>query len=189
VACHHLRHQRYEDAAGSLSRWPAVPGADPDLRPLYLEGHLAVCRGQTPETTAWPDPGGLSVAKGVLDRSGCPGVGPAAWRYLQARAAFLAGNDRMCWEFCRELAEEGLGTEKTLRLQVQAAVGAEVPASWKPDPVVPESCLAGQTALLAANDADVAEPAARHLQVHPESLTGLWLLPDFWFQPVRGWIA
>ncbi len=55
--------------------------------------------------------------------------------------------------------------------------------------MVPESCLAGQSALLAAYDGDVAEPAVRHLRVHPESLVGLWLLPDFWFTPVRGWIA
>jgi len=185
AAGHHLRHRRYGEASGILGRWPAVAGGNPDLRPLYLEGLIAVMRGVEPSTEGWPD----GEAVGGFDPGGCPLPGPEAWCLLRARAAFLAGDDRRCWELCGELVAAGTATEKVVRLQVLAAGGAEVDPAWRPDPVLPDSCLTGLAALDCAAGRDPAGRALRHLRAHPEDLTALWVLPRFWLEPVRGWIA
>jgi tetratricopeptide (TPR) repeat protein len=185
TSAHHLRRRRYEEAAGPLSRWPAAPAGGTDLRPLYLESLIAVCRGADPRPDAWPADG----AGGGLDAAGCPEPGPWAWRLLRARAAFLKGEDRACWEMCGELVADGAVSEKVVRLQVLAAAGAGVDPDWTPVPVLPDSFLPGRAALDIAAGRDASEAAARHLAIHPEDLTALWMLPDFWLQPVRGWIA
>jgi tetratricopeptide (TPR) repeat protein len=185
AAAHHLRGRRYEDAAGVLARWPSPPGGEPDLRPLYLEGLIAVCRGQEPRRDAWPD----EPTGGGLDAAGCPVPGPEAWSLLRARADFLRGEDRRCWETCEALVRRGAISEKVVRLQILAAAGAGVDPAWTPSPVLPDSFLPGRAALDVAAGRDAAAASARHLGIHPEDLTALWMQPAFWLRPVRGWIA
>lgn len=179
LACHHLEGRRYQEAAGVLGRWPA--GERNDQRPRFLEGSLAVCQGRAPAAAA-PVP-----AEGALD------VSAAAWAFLAARAHFLQGRDAACWRACRELVAAGHASERILRLQLLAAAGAvaEVPADWEPATVLPERCLgAALNWCLLRGDAAAARALLHaHVAAHPENLDGYWLDPDFWFAPVRNWIA
>ena len=76
-----------------------------------------------------------------------------------------------------------------MRLQILAAVGVDGDRSWTPPPVLPDSFLPGRAALDIAAGRDASAATARHLDIHPEDLTALWMQPAFWLQPVRGWIA
>jgi len=180
LACHHLAAQRYQDVAGVLGRWPAVVGNEPDLRPLYLEGMVAVLQGRVPSIPA--------------DRgTGQSEIETVAWSTLEARSAFLQGADAKCWQTCQDLVAAGFVTEPIIKLQTEAAAAApgEVPSGWQPQAVIPNSCLA-PAVHFAVNSEQ--EPAASALaqavrQAHPECLLGLWLDAEFWLAPVRSWIA
>ena len=189
MAGHHLRQRRYEEAADVLGRWPANPGNEPDLRPLYFEGLLAVCRGREPDVSSWPDPSADEEEDGVLDPAGCPRPRATAWRFLGARALFLAGDHGGCWEACRGLVEAGVVTERVVKLQILAASGGGAPDDWLPTPVLPDSSLPGLVALDVAAGRDATAAGTRQLGAHPEDLTALWMMPAFWLEPVRGWIA
>ncbi len=185
LACHQLAGQRYEELASVLSHWPAR-GRDADWRPLYLEGHLAVCQGRTP---ALPDG---TPPVGTENDDGLPPVGPDAWTYLAARVAFLRGEDEACLESCTKLAERGSRTERLGRLELTAAAsleGADKRAAWSGNPL-PDSCLPGriQQEWRCGGD-DALRLLADQARLHPEDPCACWLSPGFWLTPVRAWIA
>lgn len=187
LVCHHLEHQRFRDAAGVLRRWPgAARGSD---RHRFLEDLLLVSEGRQDEQrsghpTALQDP--------PLDSD----VGPDAWTFLEARAAYQGGDDETAWRLCLQLCEKGLATEKLLRLQTVAtsAVDPEILGSarnWQPSGVLPDSCLAHLYFLEVGREqaARGRELILEHLRLHPENLKARWLLTDLWLGPVRGWLA
>ncbi|RKZ18122.1 hypothetical protein DRQ50_04310, partial [bacterium] len=185
LACHHLAYRRYRDLTALLARWPGSRG-DEDWRPLYLEGHLAVCQGRTP---ALPDeaPPPLTVAD-VL-----PAVGPDAWLFLAARVAFLRGDDALCLKRCAELVRGGPRTERLARLELAAAAGDESgdtgALAWAANPL-PDSCLPGrvqQQRRLGSAEADGL--LENQIRLHPEDPAVCWLAPSFWLVPIRGWLA
>jgi len=179
LACHHFEHRRYQDVAAVLVRWPAATEGQRDLRPLYLEGALAVCQGQLPSL---PQPEEMT---GHIERP--------AWDFLAARSAYLRGKDLSCWETCARLREAGHETERVQRLQTLAAAGAvaEVPGDWSPGAALPESCLAATVhySFQRGDDGAAVGLVDSHQAVHPELLRAYWLAPSFWLDPVRGWIA
>ncbi len=180
LACHHLRHRRFRDVADVLGRWPSRGTAEPDLRPLYLEGCNGVHQGIVPRLPQQPQ-----------DEQADPS--PEAWRFLEARSLFIQEKDAEAWTLCQELVAGGCVTEQVVRLQILAArgAGASVPREWIPPDVLPESCLAATLQYLVdRGEMAAGEPLVeRHAKVHPEFLTGLWLSPAFWLEPVRNWIA
>jgi tetratricopeptide (TPR) repeat protein len=180
LASHHLRHRRYSEVAQVLGRWPSRGAATSDLRPLYLEGCLAIRQGTVPRM-----PADLPVPKA--------NPGPEAWRFLEARSLFIQEKDEQAWSICQELVAGGFVTEKVVRLQILAARGAGsvVPEDWRPPDLLPESCLAAAMQFCVdRGDLEAgAQRVERHARVHPEFLTGLWLSPEFWLAPVRNWIA
>jgi hypothetical protein len=184
LACHHLAGRRFQDVAGVLGRWPAAGGTESDLRPLYLEGLVAVSQGRSPTI-----PAGLEPAEQATQT----GISAAAWAFLGAQAEALQGAHARCWESCQQLVRRGLATERLLQLQTRAAVvaTADIEPDWQPAPVVPDSCL--PAAAHYAVNCDEPERAkalvAVQREVHPENLLGFWLDAAFWLDPVRNWIA
>ncbi len=180
LACHHLAAGRHQDVAGVLGRWPAAGDDEPDMRPLYLEGLVAVAQGRVPSI---PEDSALDSAD----------VAPAAWTLMAARSAFVQGADARCWQICEELISDGLVTEQIVKLQAEAAVtaGAEVADDWRLPTVVPTSCLAAAVhhAINGGHDQAAAELVARLRRPHPECLLAMWLDAEFWLAPVRSWIA
>ncbi len=180
LACHHLQQRHYRDVAGVLGRWPARE--EPDPRPLYLEGCLAVCEGRVPALSAAPPAG-----------QGEDLVPALAWDFLRARASFLVGNDQECWQSCQELVKLGHNSERVLKLQLAAAAGLPDGSQdrWQAQGVIPESCLpvAVFHAVKQGHPEAVEKILDGHTRVHPELLAGHWLSPAFWLEPVRGWIA
>ena len=178
LASHHLESQTYSDVAGVLARWPVQE--EPDLRPLFLESCAAVCQGHTPQLPASDEPA-------LEDK-----VAPEAWSYLQARAAYLKGQDQQAHELTAGLLGRGLGTERVLRLHVAAAMNLEGREEEQPlPPVLPDSCLPGLvfTALRRQRKEEAARLLEPYRLLHPEFLPGYWLSIDFWLAPVRGWLA
>jgi len=182
LACHHLAAERYQEVAEVLGGWPAAPDDEPDTRPLYLEGMLAVGQGRVPSIPEDPAP----VA-------GPTAVDAVAWTLLAARSAFLQGADARCWQICDELVAGGLLTEQVVKLQIEAAATAvaDVPSDWQPPTVTPDSCLAAAVHLAVnrGEDTTAAAMVAVPQRLHPECLLGIWLDADFWLTPVRSWIA
>ncbi len=189
-ACHLLETQRYHDLADALTRWPAPPDGGRDWRPLYLEGHLAVCQGRVP---ALPDRAPMAET-GAIATPLSEGVapGPQAWTFLVARMCFLQGEDEACWQHCRDLVDGGVITERLARLQLAAAVGVpgEEVDRWTEGVPWPDSCLPGLVCgdRRGGGDTTVAALEAQ-ARLHPEDLRVNWLSPGFWLGPVRGWIA
>jgi tetratricopeptide (TPR) repeat protein len=179
LAAHHLEQRRYRDVTGVITRWPSSD--EPDLRPVFLESCAAVCEGREPALPA------------VEKREGHDEVHGAAWEFLEARAAYLAGRDQDCWQACQELMRLGHASERILRLQLAAAANLppDVLDDWRPDTVLPESCLPGAVwlAVQKGNAGEVTSLLERQNRAHPEFLTGHWLTPGFWLEPIRGWIA
>lgn len=180
LACHHLEGRRYQEVTGVLGRWPSAVEDQPDLRPLYLEGLLAVAQGRVPKI---PDD----------TEAGAPRIDPVAWTLLSARSAFLQGANAECWQSCQELVAAGLLTEPIVKLQTEAAAAdpGAVPSGWQPLAVLPTSCLPAAVHFAVNNDdgATAAGLVRALRRVHPECLAGFWLDADFWLAPVRGWIA
>lgn len=186
-ACHLLEVRRYDDLAEALSRWPAAPNGERDWRPLYLEGHLAVCQGRVPAR-----PVSVPPVDGTTRGDAAAGPGPDAWTYLAARAAFLGGDDEACWRACRELEEKGGPTERLTRLRLAAAAGAAASATGAGTPPVPwpDSCLPGLVwAEWRLDGGRAGQLLADQRRLHPEDARVNWLWPGFWLGPVRGWIA
>ncbi len=188
-ACHLLEMRRYDDLAVALSRWPAASDGQRDWRPLYLEGHLAVCQGRVPARPVAAPP---ASETGASEASVGVAPGPDAWAFLAARATFLAGDDAACWRDCLALEKKGGPTERLLRLRLAAAVGAgdaavetgEVTIPW------PDSCLPGLVCSERRRDSGRADALLENqCRLHPEDLRVNWLSPGFWLGPVRGWIA
>ncbi len=179
LASHHLESRAYADVAGVLSRWPVQDA--PDLRPLYLENTAAVCQGHAPGLPAADDP----EVEGQ--------VAPEAWAYLEARGAYLQGQDQRAYELCRDLADRGMGTERLLRLQVAAAMNLDAAPDEDPSQqgVLPDSCLPGLvfTALRRQQTRRAEQLLEPYRRIHPEFLAGHWLSVEFWLAPVRGWLA
>lgn len=182
LAAHHLEHKRYREVSETLARWPSA--AAPDLRPLYLEGCLAVCEGRQPALPPAPTD------------SSAGDIPSVAWEFLRLRAAYLDGRDRECWCGCQELVERGCATERVLKLQLAAAAESSDPAdpgekTWPPAEVLPESCLPGAVVqALRQGDATLLPGLLERCAApHPEMLAGHWLSPGFWLDPVRGWVA
>jgi tetratricopeptide (TPR) repeat protein len=183
LACHRLESRAYAEVASVLTRWPIQD--TPDLRPLYLENTAAVCQGEPPQLPAADDPD--------MDDQ----VSAEAWLYLEARGAYLAGDDQRAHEICTDLMSRGYGTERLLRLKVAAELGRDLPAAHETareldhEAVLPDSCLPPM--VFAAHRRQQSERAHSLLlpyrSAHPEFLVGHWLSPDFWLEPVRGWIA
>lgn len=184
LACHHLAARRYQDVAGILGHWPATDGIESDLRPLYLEALVAVDQGHEPSIPA--------TLESAETQNG-DGISAAAWVFLEARADALQGAHARCWESCQKLVEQGLATERLLRLQIRAAtvVTADIDGAWQPTPVVPDSCLpvAVHHAINSGAQERARDLVAAQRRVHPESLLGYWLDASFWLDPVRNWIA
>jgi tetratricopeptide (TPR) repeat protein len=188
-SCHLLENRQYEDLATALARWPVPPEGEQDWRPLYLEGHLAVCQGRVPARPVK----GPERTRGV-DHDPAAGAqpGPEAWAYLAARAAFLEGDDEASWSTCRDLEAACGPTERLVRLRFAAAAGVPDADRRDDEPVAPwpDSCLPGLVCAERrrhAAGADARLDAQRRL--HPEDLRVNWLTPRFWLGPVRGWIA
>ncbi|MCB1184640.1 hypothetical protein KDM41_14515 [bacterium] len=200
LACAHLAHDRPQDLAGVLGRWPAAGRDETDDRPLYLEALMAVRQGRVPpmpdpaeddRTDADADSGGKGDPAG--ERASGGGIDDWAWRLLRARSEFLQGADTRCWATCEALVAEGAASEDLVRLQTRAAVTAtgDVPADWSPAPVLPAAVLAPAVHLAVNRDRadDAAGRVASLRRLQPEVLAGYWLDAAFWLQPVRGWIA
>jgi tetratricopeptide (TPR) repeat protein len=187
LACHHLRSENFEKAAGVLGRWPAG-SSEPDLRPLFLEANLALDQGRIPAL-----PGHFPPEEAVAGITAAPHIGSRAWDFLTARSEFLQGNGDHTWRICEDLIASGYDTEKVVRLQVEAANRSEegVPEGWKPPAVRPDSCLPGIVYFGFGRNQDDGSggEVAKHLDVHPEQITAMWLSPAFWLEPVRNWIA
>ncbi len=87
----------------------------------------------------------------------------------------------------------GYCSEKLTRLQLAAATNlTEAPdGSWREGKVLPQSCLAQAVYfLLRQNDlATALDMLKAQARVHPEILSTYWLSPNFWLDPIRGWIA
>ena len=192
LACHQLAAGRLGETAETLQRWPreGQPGVDP--RPLFLQSQLQLRQGRPPQIpgeaeafASKPDSGGADQGRLL--------PGPEAWELLRAGADFLGGKDSECWARCEKLARAGLVSERSLRIQIQAAAGAgkAVPDGWRPPGVVPDSCLPGafHLALSTGHPAEARSLVRNHAALHPDSLLGVWLRPEFWLEPVRGWIA
>ncbi len=190
LASHLLARGRHQDVMAVLGRWPAA-GDGGDLRPLYLEGHLAVDQGRVP---AVPD----DVGADAWDDDAPPRVGAAgpvpsaaAWRYLRARVALVQGDARRCAELCDALAAGGV-TERLIRLHTRAVrLLDEADGAWVPAFPLPDSCVAPLVQLHQARGA--ADAAARVLgtqvRLHPENPLLCWLGPGFWLEPVRNWVG
>jgi len=211
LACHHLRHRRFEEAAGVLGRWPAA-SAGPDRRPLFLEAALALEQGRVPELPdetrgISPDGGGASAAtaevpaevvaeatpEGDTESPDNTIPHPEAWSFLNARAELLRGDGGSAWTICENLISAGFITEPIVQLQIAAASAARgaFPEGWNPPAIRPESCLPGLI-YLGVDRNESGEGAVlleKYRRVHPEQITPQWLSPDFWLDPVRNWIA
>jgi tetratricopeptide (TPR) repeat protein len=187
-ACHLLENRSYDDLASVLSRWPAGSEGQRDWRPLYLEGHLAVCQGRIPARPVAAPPE-AAVDPGEASAGTVPG--PDAWAFLAARAAYLAGDDATCRRICGELEAKGGPTERLLRLRLTAAAGAGADESSPPSSAPwPDSCLPGLVwNALRRDDPRAEELLADQRRLHPEDVRLSWLSPGFWLGPVRGWIA
>lgn len=176
LACHHLEDRKYKEVSEVLSRWPA--SGTPDARPLFLESCLAVCQGRVP-----------SLPQERL-QEGPQGISDAAWDFLEARTAYLEGNDDQCRQICGALINRGFVSERILRLQLAAALKLggtdELPSC-----VMPDSCLPGAIylALQKGDSQAVAALLEASTGAHPDGLSGFWLSPGFWLDPIRNWIA
>lgn len=181
LACHLLSHRQYRDLTGLLARWPGSQ-TSADWRPLFLEGHLAVCQGRTP---ALPDGAPPAATDDDL-----PPVGPDAWSFLAARVAFLRGDDDLCLKICRGLAQRGPRTERLARLELAAANGLDQDSpDWQGNPL-PDACLPGRVQMARRRDGDLAvRLLGDQERLHPEDPVVCWLAPGFWLTPVRGWLA
>lgn len=189
LVCIHLESGRLDEAAAILDRWPRDDDA-PDERPLFLQARLALAQGRQPEIPS--EPAVAAGEAGKDDRSVLPRVmNPEAWAMVRAEAAFLRGDDHVCWETCRDLAGRGLYCERLLDLMLQCAVAGSGDADWNPPGVLPASCLAGACALaLQRGDAAGAGSLLEAMVLlHPEILAGVFLQPGFWLQSVRRWLS
>ena len=190
LACHLLARARHRDTAAVLARWPRSDGPARDWRPLFLEGLLALAQGRAP---ALPDdlerePGASAE---VAVAAGGPTLGPAAWGFLRARAAWLRGDGQACHDLCRQLGAEG-DSERLANLRTRAACTLDGDgADWRPQPVMPEACLPAAVQLhLARDEAEAAQGLlAAQARLHPDDLVVCWLAPGFWLEPVRSWIS
>ena len=190
LACHLLARARHRDTAAVLARWPRSEGSARDWRPLFLEGLLALAQGRVP---ALPDDlesePGAAVATTV--GAGGPSLGPAAWGFLRARAAWLRGDRQACYDLCRQLGAAG-DSERLSNLRTRAACTLDGEGDdWRPQPVMPEACLAAAVQLHQARDetAIAGQLLAAQARLHPDDPVVCWLEPGFWFEPVRTWIS
>ena len=189
LACHLLGRQRHRDAMAVLAHWPRSEGPARDGRPLFLEGHVALNQGRVPAMP--PDLEAADDAAGAAVAAGGPVPGPAAWDFLRARAAWLRGDARTCYDLCRKLGAGG-ESERLLRLRAGAACNLEGDAAaWRPQPVLPEACLPAAVQLhLTRGEAETALGLlAAQARLHPDDPAVCWLAPGFWFEPVRSWIG
>ncbi|MBU8869710.1 MAG: hypothetical protein KOO60_02435 [Gemmatimonadales bacterium] len=177
LACHQLENRRYQDVSGVLGNWPA--NGDNDTRPLYLQNVLACAQGRC-----------TKVDPPTEDDERIEG---AAWEFLTAKAAFHQKDYAECWSICSRLVDSDYLTERVLSLMMMAAEkgGREIGQDWDPPSLIPESCLPQAVFLYFGRKE---EPKARKLldrqrAVHPEDLTGYWLSPGFWLDPIRTWIG
>jgi tetratricopeptide (TPR) repeat protein len=193
--CHLLRERRSRDLGAVLARWPGR-GAQPDLRPLFLQTLLDLSQGRRPDSGAQPPetaaPAAAAEGDGTLTPAGEPVVAGDAWRLTGARAALVADAPELCWEQCCDLVGDGPATEPVWDLLLAAGLaGAPVPEDWTPPPVEPAASLPAVLHLAvrrgAGGEADA--QAARWRRLHPEHLPVWWLSARFWLAPVRGWLA
>jgi len=190
LACFHLERGDTDKAASVLENWPRDNNPEPDQRPLFLQAKLALQRGRLPEfpQVLGRSAAGVSAAEqGVIPRV----LPPETWRMLNAEAAFIRGEDAMCWIICHKLEQEGLVSERSLDIMLQCVDAAEASGDWQLPCVVPESCLTGACALAMRRDEiehanALLTPLSR---MHPELLRGMFLRPEFWLQSVRHWLS
>lgn len=176
LTCHHLENRRYREASSVLARWPATD--HPDLRPGFLDACLAVFQGRVPDLPRRSaDPDATDVPE-------------SAWLFLQARVAYLKGNDQECDRLCRDLIQRGHRTERVLRLLLAATVNLDNSGPVE-EAVLPDSCLPGHVMLMfqSGQGPKLAAVLEALTAPHPENLWGNWLSPGFWLEPVRGWIS
>jgi len=182
LACHHLENCRFRDADGVLRRWPGdQQGSE---RHRFLGEFLRISEGRGRGRPGRPVP----QERGEL--------APEAWTFLEARAAYQEGDDETAWRLCLQLCDQGLATEKLLRLQTAATAGVAADVlgegeDWQPTGVLPDSCLTPLFHLDVGRgrSTEAREMVVSHLRLHPENLKARWLLADFWLGPVRGWLA
>ncbi len=182
LACHHLENGRFREADGILRRWPKEHRGSEQHR--FLEEFLRVSEGRGHDKPQ------------RLAESTESDLGPEAWTFLEARAAYQEGRDEEAWRLCLRLCDQGLATEKLLRLQTAAMAGVPPEVlgearQWQPTGVLPDSCLTPLFHLdvRRGHCAEAREMAVHHLRLHPENLKARWLLVEFWLSPVRGWLA
>jgi tetratricopeptide (TPR) repeat protein len=177
LGCHFLELRRYQELTDLLGRWPARERKD--MRPLYLAEVLTVARDH-----------GRPVSRPTSKEGP---IREAAWNFLTAQSDFHGGRIDSCWSACRELESSGHITERVLKLMAQAARhgGVADMADWEPPQVVPDTCLPPRVFLhIDRQEQDQALVLVnRFRDVHPELLTGYWLSPDFWLEPIRNWIG
>lgn len=179
LACHHLGNQRFRDVSGVLSRWPAKHKDSAMF--TFLEEVLSLSEEKN-QDTPW-------VAPDKVDGT----IYPEAWQFLAARAAYQTGDDEGSWQLCENLVQNGVISERLVRLQTAAAAGspANVKEGWTPPQVIPDSCLAQHVFFeLGKKRPESAVCMVENtLRIHPEFMGAKWLSPEFWLGPVRSWIA
>ena len=186
LACHHLSQKKFNEVADLLSNWPVGRQQTEDMRPMFLEGCLAICQGRVPSL-----PSNLRTSHdGGEVRAMTPA--PSAWEFLKARSCFLQGDDAQCWQICRDLGQKVQCTERLLRLQIGSARGAaSAQPLWQPVGVLPDSCLP-EAVFMHHGQAQwqtVRSLVGDFQVLHPESMLGWWLQSGFWLDPIRSWIA
>ncbi len=179
LAYHHLKHKRFRDVSGVISRWPKK---DRDSAVFAFLDEILV----------------LSEVIESVDRKRPPvgkqnGISSEAWEFLAARATFQSGDDTQAWELCENLVKRGINSERLVRLQTAAAAGNpnKVEPRWNPPQIIPDSCLAQRVyfEIGKGRSRRAVEIVEDVLRIHPDCLHAQWLRPDFWLGPVRSWIA
>ncbi len=190
LACHYLEAGQYDQVSAVLDGWPPDDSQRPDQRLLFLQIRLGLLQGRTPEisdSVLETDSPATEGEDEVIPRV----MPPQAWQMLKAERSFIQGQDKLCWEICRELQEQDLICERSLDIMLQCADGAGVSEDWDPPRVMPASCLTGACALALRRGQPL--QARSLLQpvslLHPEMLTGMFLRPEFWLQSVRRWLS
>ncbi len=179
LAYHHLGQHHFGDVGGVLARWPGAARKTSEY--AYLQGLLALSRHDH-QAGQWKAP---EHQKGD--------IAPEAWQFLVARAAYQSGDDTGAWKKCQALMENGIQSERLVRLQTAAAASdPDLPeVGWQPPKVVPDSCLAQLVYFDVGRGKPERAVAAVEstLRIHPDCLTARWLKPEFWLGPIRTWIA
>jgi tetratricopeptide (TPR) repeat protein len=179
LVCHYLQENRFREAAGVLSRWPSSDKGSAEH--LFLEKLFQFASDSSD--------GGPMLPQTMETK----GISREAWLFLEAQTEFHSGDDSAAWQICGDLLKKGFHSERLVKLVAEIAAGNPDLADpeWIPPKVLPESCLAQQVYLDVRRSLQERALSAveSQLRIHPELLTARWLLPEFWFGPVRSWIA